>query len=112
MTNLNDGIWPLLSDKASPLLRLACDTIPNHRVLVYKYLTGDFLNLIREQVPTEARHQILKATLEAMVELHGRDVVHLDIMVDWRHDGREYLVEQVQLADLENAAHLPTGRCI
>lgn len=33
-------------------------------------------------------------------------------MVDCRDVGQETIVEQVQIIDLENAAHLPKGRCI
>jgi serine/threonine protein kinase len=33
-------------------------------------------------------------------------------MVNCRHTGEETIVEQVQIIDLENAAHLPKGRCI
>ena len=68
--------------------------------------------------------------------MHDRDIVHLgdlrnfcfhepiirsqsfsdikpdNIMVNCRHVGREVIVEQVQVTDLENAAYLPNGRCI
>ena len=33
-------------------------------------------------------------------------------MVNYHHIGQEIVVEQVQVADLENAACLPKGRCI
>ena len=33
-------------------------------------------------------------------------------MVNYHHVGQETIVEQVQITDLENAAHLPKGRCI
>lgn len=33
-------------------------------------------------------------------------------MVNYRDTGLETIIEQVQIIDLENAAHLPEGRCI
>jgi hypothetical protein len=33
-------------------------------------------------------------------------------MVNCYHTGQETTVEQVQIADLENAAYLPKGRCV
>jgi serine/threonine protein kinase len=40
------------------------------------------------------------------------DVKPDNIMVDGHYDAQDFLVERVQLIDLENAAHLPDGRCI
>lgn len=33
-------------------------------------------------------------------------------MVNWRQSGQDFKIEKVQVTDLENAAHLPKGRCI
>ncbi|KAI4125377.1 MAG: hypothetical protein LQ347_005397 [Umbilicaria vellea] len=109
-SGFNEKIWPRLPD--SPYIRLPSDTIPDQRIFVYKYLTDDFLSLVKKQIPMHARKQILKASLHGIAELHDRDVVHLDIkpdniMVNCRHSGQEILVEQVQITDLENAAYLP-----
>ncbi|KAL9127414.1 MAG: hypothetical protein Q9217_003710 [Psora testacea] len=114
-SNFSKNIRPRLRE--SPYIRLPCDTIPDQRIFVYKYLNDDFLNLVRKQIPMQARKQILKASLQGIAELHDRDVVHLDIkpdniMVDCRHVGQETIIEQVQIIDLENAAYLPKGRCI
>ncbi|KAI9681343.1 MAG: hypothetical protein M1817_002626 [Caeruleum heppii] len=116
-SGFNEDILPRLHSDASPHLRLPFDTIPDQRILVYRYLGDDFLSLIRKAIPMRTRRQILKASLRGLADLHDRDVVHLDIkpnniLVDYRHDGDDTIVEQVQIADLENAAYLPPGRCI
>lgn len=74
-SNFNDIIRPRLREHVH--LRLPVDTIPNQYIFVYKYLTDDFLSLVRKQIPMEARKQILKASLQGIAELHDRDIVHL-----------------------------------
>ncbi|EAS29543.3 serine/threonine protein kinase [Coccidioides immitis RS] len=114
-SSLNEDIRPRLRE--SQFLRLPYDTISDQRIFVYKYMNDDILTLVRNQIPIQARKQILKATLRGIAELHSHDIVHLDIkpdniMVNYRGTGPETIVEQVQLIDLENAAYLPKGRCI
>lgn len=58
-------------------LRVPLDTIPDQRVFVYKYLSDDFLHLVRKGLPIQAYRKVLRATLQAISHLHGRDVVHL-----------------------------------
>ncbi|KAF2805165.1 serine/threonine protein kinase [Mytilinidion resinicola] len=118
-SNFNDLILPHLRD--SPYIRLPCDSIPNQRVFVYKYLADDLLSLIRRSISMKARRQILKAALRGIAELHSRDVIHLgnfsdvkpdNIMVNYHQEGQDIRIESVQIIDLENAAYLPKGRCI
>ncbi|KAL2796586.1 putative calcium/calmodulin dependent protein kinase [Aspergillus keveii] len=113
--NFNSNIWPQLPK--SPNIRLPWDTVPGERILVYKYLSHDFFSLVKEDISLKARKQILKASLLGIADLHDRHIVHLDvkpdnILVDGHHDAPKFVVENVQLIDLENAAHLPDGRCI
>ena len=77
-SNFNEGIRPRLRENR--YIRLPSDTIPNQRIYVYKYLTDDFLNLVRKKIPVQARKQILKASLRGIAELHDRDIVHLGIL--------------------------------
>ncbi|KAJ5578368.1 uncharacterized protein N7459_007332 [Penicillium hispanicum] len=85
-------------------------------------LVGNAWDPIRERyhiIPAvQARKKTLKASLRGIAEMHGRQIVHLDvkpdnIMVDWHVNAdEEVLIERVQVTDLENAACLPRGRCI
>lgn len=74
-SSFNEDVRPRLSK--SPFLRLPHDTIPDHRVFVYKYMDDDFLSLVRKQIPMQTRKQILKASLKGIAELHSHDIVHL-----------------------------------
>ncbi|OAX78472.1 serine/threonine protein kinase [Emergomyces africanus] len=131
-SSFNEDIRPRLRE--SPFLRLPHDTIPDQRIFVYKYMDDDFLSLVRNHISIQARKQILKASLQGIAELHSHDIVHLgevstlqshsvrlilapdikpdNIMINYRGTGKETIVEQVQIIDLENAAYLPKGRCI
>ncbi|KAI0857386.1 kinase domain-containing protein [Xylaria cubensis] len=114
-SNFNKDIRPKLRE--CPHVRLPSDTIKDQHIFVYRYLTDDFLSLVRENTSLRARKQILKASLRGIAELHRRDIVHLDlkpdnILINRRSNGTETAVKQVQLSDLENAAYLPKGRCV
>lgn len=76
-SNFNERIWPQLRQNPSPLLRLPIDTIPDRRTCVHQYLESDLLNFVRDNISMRDRRQILKSTLQAIAELHDRDVVHL-----------------------------------
>ncbi|RMY59964.1 hypothetical protein D0863_11758, partial [Hortaea werneckii] len=115
--HFNQGIWPQLQHGSNKRLRLPIDTIPQRRIFIYEHLESDFLNFLRQRPSMHARRRILRTSLEAIADLHERNIFHLDvkpdnILVDYeRHDGAT-TVERVMLSDLENAAHLPDGRCI
>ncbi|KAI0908726.1 kinase domain-containing protein [Ustulina deusta] len=114
-SNFNENIQPRLHEH--PNIRLPSDTIRDQRIFAYRYLTDDFLSLVKKQISLRARKQILKASLRGIAELHDRDIVHLDIkpdniLINCGHNDTETSVEQVRISDLENAAYLPKGRCI
>ena len=142
MKDIPEAIFSNFSEKIQPKLReslyvrLPWDTIPGQRIFVYKYLTDDFLSLVRKQIPARATKQILKDSLRGIAELHDQQIVHLgclspfyifhcqiqklidnqisikpdNIMVNRYYTGQETTIEQVQIVDLENAACLPKGR--
>jgi hypothetical protein len=63
--------------KESSHLRLPFDSILNQRIFVYRFLTEDFLTLIKNQIHLKGKKEILKASLQGLVDLHACDVVHL-----------------------------------
>ena len=58
-------------------IRLPCDSISGQRVFVYKYMTDDFLSLVKRGISTRTRKQILKSCLLGIAEMHEQQVVHL-----------------------------------
>ncbi|KAF2839410.1 hypothetical protein M501DRAFT_1016493 [Patellaria atrata CBS 101060] len=106
----NSSMLPLLSQTQH--IRLPCDNILGLSVLVYQYFTIDLLGLVQRQIPRKAAKKVLKTCLQGISELHEREIAHLDIkpeniVVNCRYDGSELVIDQVQITDLENAAHLP-----
>jgi len=77
LANFDERICPRLREHASPLLRLPVDKISDRRTLVYKFMTNDFLQLVRQRLSLQDRRRVLKASIEAIADLHSRDVVHL-----------------------------------
>ncbi|KAF2427263.1 serine/threonine protein kinase [Tothia fuscella] len=82
----------------SPYYCLPCDEIPDQRILVYKYLQGDLLSLVENQIPLQYRKQILKASLRGIAQMHEQDIIHLDIkpdniMVDFHQNGRDPVIK-------------------
>lgn len=77
-SSFNEDIRPRLREHEN--LRLPSDTIPGKCIFVYKYLTDDFLSLVKQQMPMADRKHVLKACLQGIAELHDRDIVHLGNM--------------------------------
>ncbi|PLB47152.1 kinase-like protein [Aspergillus steynii IBT 23096] len=117
-SKFNEQILPRLTECPNPYIRLPHDTIPGERILVYRHLKDDFLDLVQRGIPVSARKKILKSSLLGIAALHDRDIVHLDIkpdniMVDSSSSSTDEIsIDRVQLIDLENAAYLPPRRCI
>lgn len=63
--------------KPSPYLRLPVDEIPGQRIFVYSFLTEDFFTVLKTGITLQRRKEILKASLQGLIDLHAQDVVHL-----------------------------------
>lgn len=77
LANFDRRIFPLLRERASRLLRLPVDRVPDRHTLVYEYLTDDLFQLVRKGFSMQDRRRILTASARAIADLHERDVVHL-----------------------------------
>ncbi|KAK2759986.1 hypothetical protein FQN54_002722 [Arachnomyces sp. PD_36] len=102
---------------ANPYLRLPQDTIPGRGTFVYKYFSDHFLDLVQRDLPINLTKRILKDTLRGIAALHDKDIVHADIKpnniaVECTDGANGLTVEKVQLADIEDAAHVPTDSSI
>ncbi|KAI4153093.1 MAG: hypothetical protein LQ340_002520 [Diploschistes diacapsis] len=73
-------------------VRLLQDTIPERLIFVYKYFTDDLLSLAQMDLPIALTKRILKDTLRGLAVLHHHNIVHT-----------------VQLADIEDSAHVSPG---
>ncbi|KAI0818195.1 kinase-like domain-containing protein [Xylaria sp. FL0064] len=97
--------------RGCPNLRLACDKIPEQSTLVYGYFSDHLLSLAQTDLPIQVTKRILKDALRGLAALHEHNIVHTDvkpnnILID-RNQTDGTVVEQVQLADLEDSAHVP-----
>jgi serine/threonine protein kinase len=119
--------------RSCPYLRLSQDVILEQSTLVYVYFTDHLLNLAQKDLPLALTKRILKDTLRGLVALHDQNIVHTgrqdrfyacslfttipttidikanNIFVDRKDDSQEMVARQVQLGDLEDAAHVPLG---
>lgn len=78
LKNWNEKIRERLPN--SPYLRLPVDHIPEENILVYKYLTGDFMRLVESGISLKAAKQIIKAALTGLAELHDREICHFGML--------------------------------
>ena len=90
--------------------------MPEQSQFIYKYFTGHLLALgCRDPpLPLQMTKRILKDALRAIAAMHDQDIVHTDIkvdnvMVEWLEKENNIVIEQVQVADLEDAAIVPPG---
>ncbi|KAH7076258.1 kinase-like domain-containing protein [Paraphoma chrysanthemicola] len=95
-------------------VRRVKDAIPEKSMFVFEYFDDHLLRLAQKDLPIAVTKQILKDALRGIAELHDQDTVHTDIkadnvLIDWNEYQDGISVERVQLADLEDAAHIPPG---
>lgn len=119
--------------RSCPYLRLSHDIIPEEATLVYHYFTHHLLSLAQKDLPLAVTKRILEDTLRGLAALHDQHIVHTgrkywfwtcspfttiltvidikanNIFIDRKNDSEEIVIRQVQLGDLEDAAHVPPG---
>lgn len=100
--------------RSSPYLRVSDDACPEDSVFVYKYLGDHLRSFVQKEVPLPITKRILRDALRGFAALHGKGIVHTDIkanniLIDWKDQSGEITVEQVQVADIEDAAYVPEG---
>lgn len=98
--------------RSSPYVRVSDDECPDESVFIYKYLRDHLLSFVQNEVPLPTIKRILRDALRGIATLHGKGIVHTDIkanniLIEWKDQGGEITVEQVQVADIEDAVYVP-----
>ncbi|KUI66996.1 Cyclin-dependent kinase 6 [Cytospora mali] len=96
-------------------LRVACDSVSDPPIFIYKYLDDHLLSFAQENPELPIIKRILKDALRGLAALHDQDIVHTDIkpnniFIFIQRRGSE--VTEVRLADLEDSAIVPQGSAI
>ena len=99
----------------APYVRLPSDSIPDKSMFVYPYRSDDLLSFATKTLPLSLRKRILRDSLRGIVALHEKGIVHTDIkpnniMLDWTEEDGNIAVQNVQIADIEDAVCVP-DRC-
>jgi serine/threonine protein kinase len=97
-----------------PYVRVADDTVPEHSMFAYKYVRDHLPSFLQKDRPLSTKKRILRNALRGIATLHDKGIVHTDIkpnniLIEWKDHGEDILVEQVQIADIEDAAYVPNG---
>jgi serine/threonine protein kinase len=104
--------------RSSPYLRVSVDSIPDQSMFAYKYFKDHLLSFTQNDAPLSITKRILRDALRGIAALHDKDIVHTDIkanniIVEWRQEqDKPMFVEQVQVADIEDAAYVPANCAI
>ncbi|KAF2815025.1 kinase-like protein [Mytilinidion resinicola] len=96
----------------SHYVRVSDDSIPDKSMFVDKYLKDHLLGFVQKDNPLPVTKRILRDALRGIAATHDKGIVHTDIkanniMVEWNEKSGEVVVEQVQVADVEDAAYVP-----
>jgi serine/threonine protein kinase len=103
--------------KRSPYVRVANDALPDECMFAYKYFKDHLLSFAQKDIPLPLMKRILRDSLRGIAALHEKDIVHTDIkanniMVDWDELDGHTTIQQVQIADIEDAAYVPDNCAI
>ena len=95
-----------------PHVRVSEDTIPEHSMFAYRHFREHLLSFFQKGASLPITKRILRDALRGIAALHNKGIVHTDIkpdntLVEWSEKDSEITVEQVQIADIEDAAYVP-----
>lgn len=99
-------------------MRVHTDVIPEHSMFAYNYLRSDFLSFLAQKaIPLTTTKRILRDALRGIAALHSKNIVHTDIkpnniLLNWNETEDGVEIEQVQIADVDDAARVPEGSAI
>lgn len=101
----------------SPYVRVADDAFPDHSMFAYKYFRDHLLSFAQTDVPLPLIKRILRDSLRGIAALHQKGIVHTDIkanniMVDWSAKDNNTIIQQVQIADIEDAAYIANDQAL
>lgn len=63
--------------RTCPNLRVLVDSIREHEIFVYEFLTGDLLHFSQQPLSKATRREILRNALTGLAELHDRGIIHI-----------------------------------
>jgi serine/threonine protein kinase len=115
-TTIYDRYKAMFDDlRGTPYIHVAEDTDSEICAFIYPYRRDDLLSFAQQDVPLATTKRILRDVLRGIAALHAKRIVHADIkpsniLLDWDDQGGEPAVNEVQIADMEDAVHVPDGR--
>jgi serine/threonine protein kinase len=80
-----------LRDSNTRHIRLPVDDIPEHSSFAYKYFKGHLPDFKSNKLNVSQMMRVLRDTLRGIAELHDRDIMPHNIMLDWREESKSHL---------------------
>ncbi|KAJ9316571.1 hypothetical protein DTO271D3_3078 [Paecilomyces variotii] len=102
-----------------PNVRGVVDTVQEHEIFIYPFLSGDLLRLSQKNLSEETRRHVLRSALRGLADMHDRDVLHngkSDVPDDCPYHNYEesaeggVIIKDVQISDLEDTVIVPPGK--
>lgn len=90
LSGFDENIKPRLD--RTPYIRLPLDTIPEQRILVYKYLTDDFLNIAKKAIPIRAKRRIIRDSLRGKLLSYMTDILSI-LVIRFKRSSLRYMAK-------------------